>query len=112
LFQDKARPHNAQLATSASADNSGAPVKHAPYKSDFVSSNFWAFLVLECALKGQKFGSEREITQATGYNPTQDVRKWPTAHVCEVRGAAKCVKLVNGITLKRKLCRSLKMPPI
>jgi hypothetical protein len=28
LFQDKARPPIAQLAMSASADNSGAPVKH------------------------------------------------------------------------------------
>lgn len=84
------------------ADNSGAPVKHVPYKPDLVSCDFWAFLVLECALKGQKFGSEREITQATGYTPTQDIIKWPIAHVCGVGGAAKCVKIVNGITLKRK----------
>jgi len=81
LFQDKARPPIAQLAMSASADNCGAPVKHAPYRPDPVSYNFWVFLVLEYALKGQKFGSEREITQATGYNPMQDVRKWPMACV-------------------------------
>jgi len=81
LFQDKAPPPIAQLAMSASADKSGPPVKHTPYKPDLVSCNFWAFLVLECALKGQKFGSEREITQPTGYNPTQDVRKWPMARV-------------------------------
>jgi hypothetical protein len=87
---------------SASADNSGAPVKHIPYKPDLVSCNFWAFLVPECALKGQKFGSEREVMQATGHNPTQDIRKWPTTHVCEVGGAAKCVKLVNGITFEEE----------
>jgi hypothetical protein len=66
---------------SESADNSGAPVKHALYKPDLVSCNFWVFLVLECALKGQKFGSEREITQTTGYIPMQNIRKWPMAYV-------------------------------
>jgi len=81
LLQDKTRLPIAQLAMSASADNSGAHVKHAPYKPDLVSCNFWAFLVLECALQGQKFGSGREIMQATGYNPMQDVRKWPMACV-------------------------------
>jgi len=81
LFQEKARPPIPQLAMSASEDNSGAPVKHAHYKPDLVSCNFWVFLVLECALKGQKFGSERMIMQATGYNPMQHVRKWPMACV-------------------------------
>jgi hypothetical protein len=104
LFQDKARPPIAQLVMSASADNSAAPAKHTPYKPNLVSCNFWAFLVLECAREGQKLRSKRGITQATGYNPTQDVRKWPIAHVCEVGGTIKCVKLVNGIALKRTLC--------
>jgi hypothetical protein len=39
------------------ADISGAPVEQQPYKPDLVSCDFWAFLTLECALQGQKFGS-------------------------------------------------------
>jgi hypothetical protein len=77
LLQDEARPPITKLAMSESADNSATPVQHAPNRPDVVKRNFLALPLLDCALKGQKFGSQSEIMQATGYNPTQDVRKWP-----------------------------------
>jgi hypothetical protein len=103
LLQDEARPPITKLAMSESADNSATPVQHAPNKPHLVKCNFLAFLVLNCVLKGQKFGSEREIMQATGYNPTQDVREWPI--VWGVKWVElQSVQLVNGVTLKRRLC--------
>jgi hypothetical protein len=95
---------------SASADVSGASVDHPPYKPEPVSCDFWAFLMLECQMQKQKFGSQREVMKATATIICHKMSENGLLHVREMHKTAKSVQLVNGGTMKRKLLQSLRIP--
>ncbi|XP_015794241.1 histone-lysine N-methyltransferase SETMAR-like [Tetranychus urticae] len=93
LLHDNARPHTSQATRTKISELGFQPLDHPPYSPDLAPSDYFLFKNLKYSLKGKRFDSETEVTNALNAFFRSKSPEWYRSGISSLKSRLeRCIK--------------------